>query len=58
MPTAHLPTVHVSVATHQVSVLMGVSPQLNGFEQVYSDDHQMSVAGPIFEGYPAMWPIL
>ena len=40
MHTARLPTVHVSVATKR-----GEAPQVNKFEQVSSDDHQMSVAG-------------
>ena len=28
-----------------MSVLVGVGPQVNKFEQVSSDDHQMSVVG-------------
>ena len=30
----------------------GLGPQVNKFEQVSSDDHQMSVAEEVFEPYP------
>ena len=43
MHTARLQTVHVSVATTRCQYCDGVGPQLNKFEQVSSDDHQMSV---------------
>ena len=45
MCTAHLPTICVSVATTRCQYWWRVGPQLNKFEQVSSDDHQMSVAG-------------
>ena len=45
MCTARLVTVHVSV-----SVLEG-DPQMNKFEQVLSDDHQMSLAAAIRAQY-------
>ena len=41
MCTARLPTIRISVATARGRVC----PQVNNFEQVSSDDHQMSVAG-------------
>ena len=46
MHTIHLPTVHVSVDATRCQYWWGqVGPQVNKFEQVFSDDHQMSVAG-------------
>ena len=45
MRTARLPTVRVSVATTRYQYWWGVGPQANKFEQVSSDDHQMSAAG-------------
>ena len=51
MRTAHLPTVHVLVATTRREYGGGgVGPQVNKFEQVPSDDHQMSVAGGRYPG--------
>ena len=45
MRTGLFPTVHVLVATTrcQYQWEWGVGPQVNKFEQVSSDDHQMSV---------------
>ena len=43
MRTAHLPTVCVSLGDQVHG--RGVAPQVNKFEQVSSDDHQISVAG-------------
>ena len=43
MLTTFFPTVHASVASHQVSAL-AVSPQVNMFEQVSGLGHQMSLA--------------
>ena len=42
----HLPTVYVPVATTRCRYHLGggLGPQVNKFEQVSSDDHQMSVA--------------
>ena len=33
---------------HQMSVVFGLGPQVNKFEQFSSDDHQMSLVG---DGY-------
>ena len=44
MHTTRSSTTHVSVASHHMSVMMGV-PQVNKFEQLSSLDHRMSVAG-------------
>ena len=68
--TARLETVHVcSFSGHcQMSLLggemgEGVGPQMNKFEQVSRDHHQMSLAGRAptsdvqGEGTPMMWPI-
>ena len=51
MRTAHLLTIHDSVATR----CQGRCPQVNKFEQVSSDSHQMPLAGgwaggPMSEG--------
>ena len=40
--TTHLPSIHVSVATTRSQ---HIDPQLNKFEQISRDDHQLSVAG-------------
>ena len=46
MSTIRLPTVRVLMATtRSQGGAVGVGPQVNKFEQVSSDDHQMSVAG-------------
>ena len=47
MRTARLPTVGVSVVSTrcQYGGPRVLGPQVNKFEQVFSDDHQMSVAG-------------
>ena len=48
MSTIRLPTVRVLMATTRSrgwGGAVGVGPQVNKFEQVSSDDHQMSVAG-------------
>ena len=46
MRTGHLPTIHVLVATTRCQYwLEEVGPQVNKFEQVSSDEHQMSSAG-------------
>ena len=48
MRTTLLPTVRVSLATTWCRYWLGVGgvgPEVNKFEQVSSDDHQMSVAG-------------
>ena len=47
--TRRLPTIRISVSTTRYQY-PGVGegelgPQVNKFEQVYNDDHQMSVAG-------------
>ena len=43
MGTARLPNVHASVSPPDVST--GLGPQINKIEQVFSDGHQMSLAG-------------
>ena len=48
MRTAHLPTICVSMATTSCKCRRkwrGEYPRVNKFEQISSDDHQMSVAG-------------
>ena len=45
MCTARLPILHVLVVTNRCQYQKGVGPQVKKFEQVSSDDHQMSVAG-------------
>ena len=45
MHTARLPTVRVSVATTRCQYWWRVGPQVNKFEWVSKDDHQMSVVG-------------
>ena len=49
MRTARLPTVHVLVTTTKCKYWLwrggGVGPQVNKFEQVSSDDCQMSLVG-------------
>ena len=46
VPAARLPRVRVSLATTGCQYWwgMGIGPQMNKFEQVSSDDHQISVA--------------
>ena len=44
MRTAHLPTIHASVAT-KCQLCLGGGPQVNKFEQVSILGHQMSLAG-------------
>ena len=44
MYIARLPIVRVLVATTRCQYHAGLGPQVNNFEQVSSDDHQMSVA--------------
>ena len=46
MRTARLPTICVSVATTRCQYCWG-NPQVNNFEQVSVDDHQMSVVGRV-----------
>ena len=43
MRTARLPNVHISVATPRCQYWLGVGPQENKFEQVSSDQHEMSL---------------
>ena len=53
MRTAHLPTVHASVAIRR-QYWEGGGP-MNKFEQISSDDHQISLAGgstPAREVFP------
>ena len=51
----HLPTVLVSVATTRYQYRRsGVGPQVNKFEQVFSDDHQMSVVEREVGNYSTM----
>ena len=50
MRTVRLPTTCVLVATTRCQYRWGIGLQVNKFEQVSSDDHQMSVAGR--KGYP------
>ena len=45
MRTARLPTILVLVATTRCQYHEGMGPQVSKFEQVTSDDHQMSIAG-------------
>ena len=46
MRTARLPTIPVLVATTRCQYQWGsIGPQVNKFEKVSSDDHQMTVAG-------------
>ena len=45
MHTACLPTVGVSVATTGFQYWLEGGLKVNKFEQVFSDDHQMSVPG-------------
>ena len=49
MCTAHLPTVRASAASCQY--WWGGGPQVNKFEQVSSDGHQMPLAGAGAWGY-------
>ena len=45
MRAIRLPTVRVSVATTRCQCCGGGGPQVNKYEQVSSDDHQMSMGG-------------
>ena len=51
MFTVRLPTVRVLWPPLDVSTSRGLGPQVDKFEQVFSDDHQMSVVGEV-DRYP------
>ena len=55
MRANRLPTVLVSVATTRYqNRRRGVGPQVNKFEQLFSDDHQMSVVEREVGNYSTM----
>ena len=67
MLTARLETVHVSVSVATISCFgerVGVGPEMNKFEQVSNDHHQMPLAAEgewspdlMPRSYPTIWPI-